>query len=271
MLRLTIEDGNPWYLSPNIWTVPGSDPLGPEGLPVAGHPCYLWARVRNIGDVRAENATVRFYWANPSVGVTRDTATLVGTAFVTVDPGATGDVLCLTPWVPAWVNQGHECVLAETFHPLDPLPTTVNFAVPSDRHVAQRNLSVLQVTQQAFSMQMEVHNPAPARRRFRLLITPGHKEQLRPFARLMERMRVAAGEDGALARAGFIHQVCPDEAAAEKAQEKLELELGPGERTGVTVVGALRGDSAVIHITQEDGETVTGGLAVLITRGGKES
>jgi hypothetical protein len=271
VLSLTIEDGNPWYLSPNIWTVPGSDPLGAEGLPVAGRPCYLWARVRNLGNARAENATVRFYWANPSVGVTRSTATLVGSSFVTLDPGDTGDVLCLMPWVPAWVNQGHECVLAEAFHPLDPVPTTVDFAVPTDRHVAQRNLSVLQVAQQMFSMQMEVHNPAPARRRFRLLVRPGEKEQLRPFARLMERMGATPREDGALARVGFTNQVCPDEAAAERAEDKIELELGPGERTGVTVVGALKGESAVIHVTQEDGETVTGGLAVLIMRGGKGS
>ena len=45
---LEIEDGDPWYLSPNVWTVPGTNPEGPPGLPIAGKPAYLWARLLRV-------------------------------------------------------------------------------------------------------------------------------------------------------------------------------------------------------------------------------
>ena len=34
-VELEIRDGDPWYLSPDVWTVPGNDPEGPPGLPIA--------------------------------------------------------------------------------------------------------------------------------------------------------------------------------------------------------------------------------------------
>ena len=126
-VELEIRDGTPWWASPDIWTVP-DEPEGLPGSPVAGQPCYLWARVRNRGDSAVQNATVRYYWANPNVGFDRTTATLVGTSFVSLAAGEMQDVLCLTPWIPVFVNGGHECVLAEAFHPaLDPLPDTSDF------------------------------------------------------------------------------------------------------------------------------------------------
>ena len=72
-IELEIPDGDPWYLSPNLWTVPGNDPEGPVGMPIAGRPCYVWARVTNRGRTSVTNATVRFYWANPAVGFDRTT------------------------------------------------------------------------------------------------------------------------------------------------------------------------------------------------------
>src|SRR6478609_3668838 len=133
---LEIEDGNPyWYLSPDIWTVPGNDPEGAPGQPIVGTNCFLWARVHNTGSTAVQDATVRFYWANPSVGFDRSSASAIGFSFVSLEAGETQDVLCLTPWIPAYVNGGHECVLAEVFHDSDPLPAGLAFNVPTDRHV----------------------------------------------------------------------------------------------------------------------------------------
>ena len=73
---LEIRDGSVrWWLSPDILTVPGTDPdISNAGFPVAGHPCFVYARVTNIGLTRVENATVNFYWANPAIAFTRMTA-----------------------------------------------------------------------------------------------------------------------------------------------------------------------------------------------------
>lgn len=145
-VELEIEDGTPWYLSPDIWVLPGTDPSGPPGTPTAGAASYIWARVHNRGTTAVSNATVRFYWANPATLVGSASATLVGTSYVTLGAGESREVLCVTPWVPSWVNDGHECLVVEAFAAADPLPVrspTDPFDVPYDRHVAQLNLNLI--------------------------------------------------------------------------------------------------------------------------------
>lgn len=101
-VELEIQDGTPhWYLSPNIWTVPGDDREGPPDMPIVGAMCFMWAKVRNNGSTPVNNAQVRFYWANPSVGFDRNTANFIGSSNVSLAPSETRDVLCLTPWNPS--------------------------------------------------------------------------------------------------------------------------------------------------------------------------
>lgn len=145
-IQLVIQDGHPyWYLSPDIWVVPGSDPTGAPGSPVAGQPAYLWSRVSNTGSTDATGVRVDFYWANPALQVTRTTATLLGSAFVDVVAGGSQEALCLVPWLPVIVNSGHECLIAVAHHPGTPLPTPLPdaFDPPTYPQVAQKNLTVL--------------------------------------------------------------------------------------------------------------------------------
>jgi hypothetical protein len=145
-MSVVIHDGNPyWYLSPDIWVVPGSDPTGPPGSPVAGMPAYLWAHVSNTGGSDANGVRIDFYWANPALQVTRSNATLVGSAFADVPAGGAQDALCLVPWNPVIVNGGHECLVAVAVHPADPLPNPLPdaFDPPTYEQVAQKNLTVL--------------------------------------------------------------------------------------------------------------------------------
>lgn len=262
-VTLVIEDGNPWYLSPNVWTVPGSDPVGPPGMPVAGQPCYLWAHVQNTGTDPVSGATARFYWANPALGFDRTTANLVGSAFVTLGPGASADVLCLTPWVPVYVNQGHECILAEASHAtLDPLPAAPAFNVPTDRHVAQRNLSVLSAS--SFSFAFEVHNPGRKRREFVITARNGDLGQVEKLLARLGKGVKRVPKPGRMAKMGFVKSPCPD-ADAESSGPRLEgVTLEAHERAGYALVGDLQGGAALIHVVQEaDGHEV-GGLALLL-------
>jgi hypothetical protein len=123
-VQLLIRDGDPhWWNSPDIWVVPGNDPNGAPGQPVAGEAAFLWARVQNTGKDPATGATVKFYWSNPAAGVLRSNSTFVGSAFVSLNGGETKEVLCVIPWIPVVVNNGHECLVAEVIHPADPLPS----------------------------------------------------------------------------------------------------------------------------------------------------
>jgi hypothetical protein len=197
MVILEIEDGSPWYLSHNIQTVSIDDP-NTEVIPTVGTPCYLKATVRNSGRTGVENASVRFYWANPAVGFDRTTANLVGTAYIDLDPEQTDTALCLTPWSPAFVNQGHECVLAEVFHPsLDPLLNTAAFNVSTDRHVAQRNVSVVLARNLTFQFPFEVHNTQRNSRTFSIRAKSLVLSTVRPALKLLsERYKSQDANEG---------------------------------------------------------------------------
>jgi hypothetical protein len=265
-VALEIRDGNPWYLSTDVWTVPGPDPEGAPGIPVVGQPCFLWARVRNTGQDAVQNATVRFYWANPAVGFDRTTANAVGTAYVTLGGGGQSDVLCLTPWVPVFVNGGHECILAEAFHPsLDPLPASPAFDVPTDRHVAQRNLGVALAARARFQFAFEIHNPGRMARTFTVTLKPGDPEELRPLVPNLGKGFKLPRRQGRLEHLGFVPGACPPQEVVDgDVQPDAKVEIGPGGRGGLSLVGRLERGGAVVHVLQQaEGRTV-GGLAVLV-------
>jgi hypothetical protein len=267
-VQLEIADGSPWYLSADVWTVPGSDPQGPQGLPVVGQPCYLWAHVQNTGSDAVTDATVRFYWGNPGVGFDRTTANHIGDASVSLNAADATDVLCLVAWHPTFVNGGHECVLAEAFHPtLDPLPATPDFNVPTDRHVAQRNLNVLQTMQMGgaqawFTLPFEIHNTSRLERSFTIRTELGKLEELRPFADRLH-LKLAGGKKGKLKNFGFVSTAQPCDTRVKPLPIVEGLSVGPGAKVGLSVVGELEGDAALVHVVQEAEDVQVGGLAVL--------
>lgn len=158
-VELLIRDGSPyWYLSPDIWVVPGNDPTGSPGSPVAGQPAYVWTHVANLGTDDADNVSVQFWWADPSLQVTRSNAHLIGTSSANVPAGGGQDVLCLVPWVPVMVNAGHECLVAVAVDPADPLPNPLPdaFDPPTYPQVAQKNLTVLPASAMAMQWPLTI-------------------------------------------------------------------------------------------------------------------
>lgn len=265
-VELEISDGDPWYLSPNVWTVPGNDPEAAPGSPVVGVPCYLWARVTNRGTSSVQNGMVRFYWANPSVGFDRTTAYVVGSSFVTLDSGETQDVLCLTPWFPEYVNQGHECVLAEAFHPTnDPLPATAQFNVSTDRHVAQCNLSVVQAAAGFLVMAFGIHNPSRKPRRFAVRVRHGKVKEIAVLAKLRGLEPYLGMKEGDVTALGFTETPCPTPEALKRAKKEYRgIDLLATQRKGLTLVGSVTRGPALLHVEQLDGDRVVGGLSVLV-------
>lgn len=270
-VSLQIQDGSPWWLSPNLWAVPGDDPEGAPGAPIVGTPCFLWAHVENTGSTPVNDAQVRFYWADPSVGFDRTTANPVGTANVTLPAGMAADVLCLTPWIPTFVNAGHECILGEAFHQFaDPLPATPDFNVPTDRHVAQRNLSVvLALHARMFHAPFSVHNAGRKARRMRIQAKPGKIEELRPLLKTLGR-DLDLGAKGEVTKLGFVEVACPSDADFKRAKPEIHGDVPARVRPGLSLVGELMGDAALVHVIQEaDGKPI-GGLSVLVLKGATE-
>jgi hypothetical protein len=173
------------------------------------------------------------------------------------------EVLCLTPWSPIFVNDGHECVLAEAFHPsLDPLPGIPAFNVPTDRHVAQRNLSVALAVQKMFRFTFEVHNPGRKAGRFALDTQEGSLRQLekfRPFLGIRLPTKLSTPQS-----LGFIPSSDPNERDLNPAVAVKEFDIGPNRRLGFAMVGQLKDEAAFIHVLQKVDERIVGGLSVLV-------
>lgn len=266
-VQLEIRDGDPWWLSPDVWVVPGDDPEGAPGMPVAGVPAYMWARVRNNGTSAVTNAEVRFYWADPSAAFDRNTAHHVGTSFVTLDPSEVSDVLLLVPWIPEFVNDGHECILAEAFHTsLDPLPASPAFNVPTDDHVAQRNLSVaLAATSGFFSLNFNAFNTSRKATAFTLVAEVGGAEALKPILNTIGWDFDLGAFNGQITDLGFIKKRCPEAGDLDKASgPKLDFEVQGDRKENFTLIGKIKGGPALIHITQYHHERVVGGLSLVV-------
>ncbi len=261
-VSLEIPHGTPWWQSMAIWTVPGDDPLGPPGPPVAGQPCYVWARVRNTGNTAVQNATVEFYWANPGVGFDRTTATRIGSSFVSLCYPDESDVLCLTPWIPAFVNGGHECLVVEVFHPtLDPLPPGNAFRADTDRHVAQRNLSVIAMTGGSFRFAFEVVNPLRVDRAFTIRVRAATAD----LAATARRLGIQPPDQpGRLAELAFSHEPCPQTAGATAEHHEIGVQVAGHTRAGLSMIGRIEGEAALLHVEQLHDGRVVGGLSVLV-------
>lgn len=144
----------PFWESPDIWTAVGDPTTTPEipptagGRVVAGQPNTLYAHVWNLGRAPILGVIVEFYWFNPSLGINDASANRIGHARVDLGPRSSNTchklVKCPVAWWPLFENEGHECLVVRVSsvgdsvsagHPWDPW---------ADRHVAQRNITVVQ-------------------------------------------------------------------------------------------------------------------------------
>jgi hypothetical protein len=279
-IELWIDDGNPWYLSPDIWVVPGNDPGGAPGIPIAGVPSYVWARVHNRGTTQVTNATVRYYWANPSTVITPNTASPIGTSFVNLLPGETKEVLCLTQWTPVWVNNGHECLIAQAFQASDPLPPggpNDPFDPPNDRHTAQRNIDLLTARVRTnFVVQCFAAGNA-ARFRTEEVTVVARRAPIKTISNLGKTLGLdrLPREMGELNEFGIQPHRCGEQ-LERVGHEKLKLKLKPGQQVGLALAIRLKEDfepntGALFLVEQFVRDKLVGGIGVLALDGTKDS
>jgi len=123
----------------------------PSGMPQAGAPNSVYARVFNLGAATSAPTSVSFYWADPSVGLGAADAHLIGQTMVEVPSKSSAVVTCPIPWVPAYYNNGHECLFVTADNPIFD-PVQAPFQPWADRHVGQRNVHVLPATAQSMQL-----------------------------------------------------------------------------------------------------------------------
>ena len=272
--HLIIHDGAlpQWWLSPDIWVVPGNDPNGPPGSPIAGKPAYVWARVSNTGDSFAEGTRVDFYWANPSAQMVVGVATAIGSAYVDLAPGDTQEVLCLVPWIPVVVNGGHECVLAVAHAPgdsnplPDPLPNGFPFDPPSHEQIAQLNLSVLEAGMLQVSQLITVMALAREDKTAELSVSMGHALDRRTAAQLgLAGLHPA---EGGKVHVSLSREPRCSEHHDQEAQHTLRLEVPRGASAPVYVnISAHhleQQEYQLVHVTEHASGKLVGGVSYVI-------
>jgi hypothetical protein len=269
---LLIRDGDPWWLSPDIWTVPGDDPNGVPATPAVGQPTFAWARLWNNGEVQIENVELNFYWSNPATGILRSNSTLIGSAFATVPGGESREVLCLTPWVPACVNDGHECLVIEAIHPSDPLPSPLPdpFAPPSYDQIAQRNICLVRMAAQMMrAIPIQIALPERLGRMSAVRIRR-EREPLDGMLLKLLGLGDLRFDPEETVRAGLLAQ--PELSCdAFDPKEMIKLELKSGTTTAVYLalkVEEISPDSySWLSIIEDDAETeeTVGGISYVIT------
>jgi hypothetical protein len=192
---------------------------------------------------------------------------LVGSSFVTLDPAEVADVLLLVPWIPEYVNNGHECILAEAFHTaLDPLPLTPTFNVPSDDQVAQRNLSVvLAATGGFFKLNLNSFNTTRKNLTFTLMAEVGRPHQLEALLPTLGWVSDPKLLYGQVKSLGFVDKLCPEEADIKTASEaRLEVDIEANRKRNQSLVGIVTGGGALIHVYQYHQQHLVGGLSVIV-------
>ncbi len=150
-----------FYHSPDILLVDAAytGPFTPAqlvGSPTAGRRYRVFVRVWNLGLLPAAGVHVRAWFVDPGffggdAGNPAYQPVLIGGAMVNLDdrtrPGATAVVEMDRTWdIPATLT-GHECLMASASCPLDQWAGVLDGN--SDRHVGQRNLTILAGTDSA--------------------------------------------------------------------------------------------------------------------------
>jgi hypothetical protein len=132
---------------PNMvfWESPDIVIEGPSGDPDVATPGVVnkvKVHVWNLGLADCWASHVDLYWCNPSVGINPAVANPIGSKVVPLAAGQHSVVSF--DWTPILVNAGHECLVAQVYDPVSD-PVVAPFNPVQDRHVGQRNISVVQV------------------------------------------------------------------------------------------------------------------------------
>jgi len=135
--------GLAFWTSPDVVIVKPGGAVGGEAMPLQVN--QVRVTVTNGGGIPAVDAYVDAFVSDPSTLITPATATSIGGGLVTVQAymQATVDL----PWTPQAGDTGHRCIIARVslIFPSDTYTDPTIFDVVGDRHVAQRNIQVLEI------------------------------------------------------------------------------------------------------------------------------
>jgi hypothetical protein len=127
-----------FWESPDIWI---EGPSGNPDLAAPGVVNQVKVKVWNLGLATCHNAQVDLVWCNPSVGLNAAGATPIGQKVIPLLASGQHTTVSFD-WTPVVVNNGHECLFAHVYDPLND-PVVAPFNPVWDRHVGQHNIDLV--------------------------------------------------------------------------------------------------------------------------------
>ncbi|MEC0128481.1 hypothetical protein [Paenibacillus pabuli] len=143
-------------VSPDIIIIKPDGTRGDEG--VAGERNHIEVIVTNGGGIPANDAFVEVFYGGPTTGFVATLAQMIGSQYVTVQGYSTSSIRI--PWVPT--ETGHLCLTARVslVSPPDMYRYPDQFDIPRDRHLAQRNIHIIELKQESsFTFDFDLVNP----------------------------------------------------------------------------------------------------------------
>jgi hypothetical protein len=140
-----VPAGEPFWESPYIWM---RDMHGQRlKQAIAGQPVRVFARIRNRGTLPAFPVRVSFAFVDAALGIAWSAPRLIGELGTLIPPNQLGpgvmDVECPELWTPG-ASSTHACLLVMCDELLMD-QVTVPWSAGFDRHVAQRNVTIIPV------------------------------------------------------------------------------------------------------------------------------
>jgi hypothetical protein len=174
--RLPCAPGVRW-LSPDLWCNNAGGTTHQD--PVRAQQNQLYARLHNPDTLNINNASIRFYWADPNGGIPHTNWNLIGTAPVSVSTG-TFAIAGPVPWTPGPAVPAHSCLLAIADTGDDPCaaatqdPIVWPFDVSRDNNIVQRNIAVITLPPapmpRPITLPYAALNPSPLEARIDVLV-----------------------------------------------------------------------------------------------------
>jgi hypothetical protein len=240
-----------------FWESPDIIIEGPSGDPdvaTPGQVNQVKVHVWNLGLADCWAAHVDLYWCDPSVGVSPAVANPIGAKVIPL--GAGQHAVVSFDWTPVVVNQGHECLVAQVYDPISD-PVVAPFNPVQDRHIGQRNISVVEVAAgQTMTFDFFSQNLALTHAETILEVQKLEGVALQTLAAALgrEAWRSAGGREIALSRPETI-DVRPHPRATELATGAFRetLQAPPATSEARRVMGVLRSAAAPRGSTTEPG------------------
>ena len=126
-----------FWESPDIWI---EGPSGDPDVATPGRVNQVKVHIWNLGLADCWAAHVDLYWCDPAVGINAASANPIGSTVIPLMAGQ-HDIVSFD-WTPVMNNGGHECLVAQVYDPVSD-PVVAPFNPVQDRHVGQRNVSVV--------------------------------------------------------------------------------------------------------------------------------